>query len=191
MDHVRRVPACPLESQVRLLVIALMAACSTTGPMEPSVDAGVNPDVVQVDSSSDGSNADGIVDSTPDMPSADLCNMTGDGTFASQCCPFEDSCGAGLFCYYDWSNENQPTQEHSQCLPSPSSAPTLGQECPANGDCADGLFCDRVMSGETGRCRELCDATHTCSSGLTCRGIPVCAQGMCIEAQGELGYCAP
>lgn len=180
------------ESYIWLIAMtSWLFACSTVDAPAPSADAGVDQDA-QV-WLADAANADGNVDGAPvDMPAAvDLCNMTGDGSFASQCCPFEDSCDAGLYCYYDWSNQQHPTQEHSQCLPSPPSAPALGEECPPNGDCADGLFCDRVMSGEIGHCRELCDDANPCAIGMTCHGIPLCAQGACIEADGELGYCAP
>lgn len=175
------------------VMVAILAACSS--PSEKMVnmpDAGVDPDAPDVADASDALVTDGSAIDAPDASQA-ACEVTGDGTFAAQCCPFSSNCGAGLHCYFDWTSDPTPDPSNSQCIPETSSAPGLGAACPkgSNYDCADGLFCDDPMNG--GHCRALCDVDHACPSGERCHGMPICGGGSCAEANSssQIGYCAP
>lgn len=90
------------------------------------------------------------------------------GACVKKCDPFSDKCGANMMCSNSFLSSER-LKDTFTCMR--AGKIKLGEECKSYfwGECEAGLGCAFGAGGEDEKCRTLCDGSHACPSGQTCR----------------------
>lgn len=95
--------------------------------------------------------------------------LGGDGLCSDACTVFTDAgCPTGAKC--DYLGEAQSGTPSPITVCSAVGSGRAGATCMTNSQCARGFSCVLDSGSTSGRCTQVCDATHPCPSGQTCSG---------------------